>query len=182
MSRIHLQNQKQKTTKIMIAAASILVATLVLSVLPAASLGNAYATASSTTTTTKIPIHRTFTPIGPGCEDAERIALSGTINFVDEMTTNSNGETTHTIHFNPQGVTGVGEETGTTYRGTGSTTTTVTFDENHEIRTRTFVNNFNIIATEPSGISSIEHNVVHVTVNAQGEITAKFDFETSTCR
>ena len=130
----------------MIAAASILVAKLVLSVLPAASLGNAYATASSTTTTTKIPVDFTFTPTGCG-DEFERIALSGTVNFVDEITTNSNGGTTHTIHFNPQGVTGVGEETGTTYRGTGSTTTTVEFNGNNKQRTETFVNNFNIIAT-----------------------------------
>jgi hypothetical protein len=98
------------------------------------------------------------------------------------VTENSNGGTTHTIHFNPQGVTGVGEETGTTYRGTGSTTTTVEFNGKNLQRTETFVNNFNIIATEPSGISSIEHQVVHVTVNAQGEITASVDTGTSTCR
>ena len=63
-----------------------------------------------------------------------------------------------------------------------TSTTTVTFNGNNEQSTEIFVNNFNLIATEPSGISSIEHMVVHVTVNAQGEITADVDTETSTCR
>jgi len=76
----------------------------------------------------------------------------------------------------------MGERTGTTYRGTGVTATTVTFNENDPQHTETFVNNFNIIATKPAGISSIEHNIVHVTVNAQGDITADVSFETSTCR
>jgi hypothetical protein len=149
---------------------------------PTASFGNAYAVASSTTTTTKIPVSFTFTPIGPGCEQAEDITLSGNLNFVEHATTNSNGGTTYKIHFNPQGITGVGETTGTTYRGTGVTSTTLTFNGNNAQSTQTDVNNFNIIATEPSGISSIEHLVVHLTVNAQGEITADVSTETSTCR
>ena len=75
---------------------------------------------SSTTTTTKIPVSFTFTPIGPGCEQAEDISLSGgNLNFVEHATANSNGRTTYKIHFNPQGITGVGETTGTAYRGTG---------------------------------------------------------------
>ena len=53
-------------------------------------------------------------------------------------------------------------------------------DDGH---THTYVNNFNIIATEPAGISSIEHLVLHISVNANGVITADVaPTEHSSCR
>jgi hypothetical protein len=103
--------------------------------------------------------------IGPGCENAEDIHLTGTLNIV---TTTANGKTIRQFH--PQDITGVGLTTGTTYRGTGGTI--IIGDPNNDGETHTYVNIFNIIATEPAGISSIEHQVLHITVNAQGEITA----------
>jgi hypothetical protein len=149
---------------------------------PTATFGKAYAAASTTTTTEKIPINTTFLPVGPGCEEAEPITLSGTLNVVVHETVKPNGGVTFKIQFNPQGVTGIGETTGTKYQGTGVTTTIVTFNSQNSQETETFVNNFNIIATKPAGISSIEHLVTHVTVNAQGEITADVFTQESSCR
>lgn len=132
--------------------------------------GKAYAA-----TSTKVPFDFTFTPIGPGCENAEDIHLTGTLNIVS---TTANGKPI--LQFHPQDITGVGLETGTTYRGTGGTIIIGQQDDGH---THTYVNNFNIIATEPAGISSIEHLVLHITVNAQGVITADVaPTEHSSCR
>ena len=118
----------------------------------------------------------TLDPVGPGCENAEDIHVSGTLNVVS---TTANGK--QILQFHPQGVTGIGETTGTTYRATGGTI--IIGDPDNDGLTHTYVNNFNLIATKPSGISSIEHLVLHITVNAQGEITADVQpTEHSSCR
>lgn len=153
---------------------SILVAMVLIvgtiSMYPNQGVGKAYAASS-----TKVPFDDTFTPIGPGCENAEDIHLSGTLNIVS---TTANGKTIRQFH--PQGITGIGETTGTTYRATGGTIIIGLQDDEH---THTYVNNFNIIATKPSGISSIEHLVLHITVNAKGVITADVaPTEHSSCR
>jgi hypothetical protein len=141
------------------------------SMYPTPGMGKAYAA-----TSTKVPFDTTFTPTGPGCENAEDIHLTGTLNIV---TTTANGKTIRQFH--PQGITGVGETTGTTYRGTGGTI--IIGDPTNDGKTHTYVNNFNIIATKPAGISSIEHLVLHITVNAQGEITADVQpTEHNSCR
>jgi hypothetical protein len=144
------------------------------SMYPTPGIGKAYAA-----TSTKVPFvccDPPFKPIGPGCENAEIIDLTGTLNIV---TTTANGKTIRQFH--PQGITGVGETTGTTYRGTGGTI--IIGDPNNDGVTHTYVNNFNIIATEPAGISSIEHQVLHITANAQGVVTADVaPTEHSSCR
>ena len=84
------------------------------------------------------------------------------------------------LQFHPQGGTGIGETTGT-YRATGGNIEIG--DPDDDLVTHTFVNNFKLIATEPAGISSIEHQVLHITVNAQGEITADVEpTRHSSCR
>jgi hypothetical protein len=155
--------------------ASLLVATVLIvgtvSMYPIPGMGKAFAASSST----KVPFSFLFTPTGPGCENAEDILLTGSLNVVSN---DANGKPI--IQFHPQGISGVGQTTGTTYRGTGGTIIMGLQDpgESH-----TYVNNFNIIATEPSGISSIEHLVLHITVNAQGEITADVNpTEHNSCR
>ena len=138
---------------------------------PTPGMRKAYAASS-----TKVPFEDEFTPTGPGCENAEKILLSGTLNIV---TTTANGKTIRQFH--PQGITGIGETTITKYRATGGTI--IIGDRTNDGETHTYVNNFNIIATKPAGISSIEHLVLHITVNAQGEITADVQpTEHNSCR
>jgi len=155
--------------------ASVLVAIVLsvgaVSMYPTVSIGKAYAESSST----KVPFSLLFTPTGPGCENAEKILLTGSLNIVSR---DANGKPI--LQFHPQGVSGVGQTTGTTYRGTGGT---IIIGEQNDGATHTYVNNFNIIATKKTGISSIEHLVLHVTVNAQGEITANVNpTEHNSCR
>src|SRR5258708_31288733 len=52
--------------------------------------------------------------------NGEIIDVSGTLHADGTLTVNANNASA-TIHFNPQGVTGIGETTGATYRGTGVT-------------------------------------------------------------
>jgi hypothetical protein len=151
--------------------AAIVLSLGAVSMYPTVSIGKAYAESSST----KVPFSTLFTPTGPGCENGEKILLSGSLNIVSH---DANGKPI--LQFHPQGVSGVGQTTGTTYRGTGGT---IIIGEQNDGATHTYVNNFNIIATKKAGISSIEHLVLHVTVNAQGVITADVDpTEHNSCR
>ena len=79
----------------------------------------------------------------------KKYRLSGSLNIVS---TTTNGKPI--LQFHPQGVSGVGQTTGTAYRGTGGT---IIIGQQNDGETHTYVNNFNIIATKPAGISSIEH-------------------------
>ena len=155
--------------------ASILVAIVLsvgaVSMYPTVGIGKAYAESSYT----KVPFSTLFTPTGPGCENAEKILLLGSLNIVSH---DENGKPI--LQFHPQGVSGVGQTTVCTYRGTGGT---IIIGEQNDGATHTYVNNFNIIATKKTGISSIEHLVLHVTVNAQGAITADVNpTEHNSCR
>ncbi len=87
-----------------------------------AGMGKAYAESS-----TKVPFGPfLFTPIGPGCENAENILLTGTLNVV---ITTADGKTIRQFH--PQDITGVGQTTGTTYRATGGTIIIGQQDDQH---------------------------------------------------
>ncbi len=162
-------------TNILLSGTSVFVAIVLIvgtvSIYPTPGMGKAFAASSST----KVPFSQLFTPTGPGCENAEQIFLSGNLNIVSNT---ANGKSI--LQFHPQGVTGVGQTTGTTYRGTGGT---IIIGPQNDGQTHTYVNNFNIIATSPSGISSIEHLVLHTTVNAQGVVTANVaPTEHNSCR
>jgi hypothetical protein len=157
--------------KALLASAFVAIVLIVGTVTVYPGMGKAYAESSST----KVPFSTLFTPTGPGCENAEKILLSGSLNIVSH---DANGKPI--LQFHPQGVSGVGQTTGTTYRGTGGT---IIIGEQNDGATHTYVNNFNIIATKKTGISSIEHLVLHVTVNAQGVITADVNpTEHNSCR
>ena len=77
-------------------------------------IGKVYAASSST----KVPflchdesgqqVPCLFTPTGPGCENAEDILLTGSLNVVS---TTANNNTI--LQFHPQGITGIGQTTGT---------------------------------------------------------------------
>jgi hypothetical protein len=82
-------------------------------------------------------------------------------------------------HFNDAGVSGIGLTTGNKYQASGG---------NHFVSnsggTRnefTFVNNFLLVAPG-AGNNLRVHELVHVTVNANGEITAETDNIAVDCR
>jgi len=74
-------------------------------------------------------------------------------------------------HFQPQGISGIGQTTGDKYQGTGVTqdefNATVGVEE-------TFINNFRIIG-QGSGNNLLVHETFHITINANGSVTAFLD-------
>jgi hypothetical protein len=127
----------------------------------------AVTSASATATTEKIPFDVVLAP-----EEAcgEAIHLSGTLLAEFSFTETSSGNVEIGFHFNPQGITGVGLTSGATYHATGETLGTTTIRATGGI-SDTFVNNFKIIG-EGSALNFLETDVIHVTVNANGVVTA----------
>jgi hypothetical protein len=112
--------------------------------------------ASAIAYTEKIPFDTVLAP-----EEAcgEAIHLSGTLLAQFTFTESSGGNVEIGFHFNPQGITGVGLKLGTTtIKVTGGISDT-------------FVNNFKIIG-EGSAQNFLQTDVIHLTVNANGDVTA----------
>jgi hypothetical protein len=123
--------------------------------------------ASANADTEKIPFDIVLAP-----EDAcgEAIHLSGTLLAMFTFTATPGGNIETGFHFNPQGITGVGLTSGATYHATGETLGTTTEKAKGGI-SDTFVNNFKIIG-EGSAQNFLETDVIHLTVNANGVVTA----------
>jgi hypothetical protein len=109
----------------------------------------------------------------------EEVAVSGNLHVLTHTTLLESGKVTAKSHFQPQGVAGVGAETGDIYRATGVTQDMVVLNGNPPLST-TFVNNFRIIGPGP-GNNFTAHQVVHITVNAKGEVTATVDAGKTEC-
>ena len=123
--------------------------------------------ASATATTEKIPFDIVLAP-----EEAcgEAIHLSGILLAQFRFTETPRGNLTIGFHFNPQGITGVGLTSGATYHATGETQGTTTLKATRGI-SDTFVNNFKIIG-EGRAANFLQTDVIHLTVNAKGVVTA----------
>jgi hypothetical protein len=130
----------------------------------------AVTSASATATTEKIPFDIVLAP-----EEAcgEAIHLSGTLLAQFSFTETSGGNVETGFHFNPQGITGVGLTSGATYHATGVTRGTTTIKAKGGI-SDTFVNSFKIIG-EGSAPNFLETDVIHLTVNANGDVTASVE-------
>jgi hypothetical protein len=86
------------------------------------------------------------------------------------FTEGSGGNVTIGFHFNSQGTTGAGLTSGATYHATGVTQGTTTIKAKGGI-SDTFVNSFKIIG-EGSAPNFLQTDVFHLTVNANGDVTA----------
>jgi hypothetical protein len=82
-------------------------------------------------------------------------------------------------HFQPQGISGLGQTTGAKYQATGETE----FQTNAKAVPfeTSFVNNFKIIGQGP-GNNLLIHENMHLTVNANGTVTAVIDNTSVECR
>jgi hypothetical protein len=136
----------------------------------------AVTSASATATTEKIPFDTVLAP-----EEAcgEAIHLSGTLLAQFTFTDTPSGNVEIGFHFNPQGITGVGLTSGATYHATGETLGTTTINAKGGI-SDTFVNNFKIIGAGTAQ-NFLETDVIHLTVNANGDVTATVEKSTIRC-
>lgn len=134
--------------------------------------------AAAVTDNVKVPTDiQVFIPCAAGGA-GELVRLSGNLHILLRSTVSARGGLHVSAHFQPQGITGVGETTGDKYQGTGVTqehfNATVGVEE-------TFINNFRIIGAGP-GNNYLVHAVVHITFNANGIATAFVDRFSVDCR
>jgi hypothetical protein len=111
----------------------------------------------------------------------EVIEVSGTLHVREHTTYDSNGGV-HTMALaHPQGVSGVGLTTGDKYHATGMTMERYNASLAREGSQYTLLNNFRLIG-QGKGNNYLVHQNIHVTVNANGEVTADVDNVTFDCR
>lgn len=105
----------------------------------------------------------------------EPVHITGHVYEVIKVQETANGLLT-TVHHNPAGVTGVGLLSGATYHGTGVGQGETFGDEDF-----TFVLSFNMIGEGSAGNFKI-HQTIHLTITANGNVTADVSDVRITCR
>ena len=130
--------------------------------------------AQASATTEKVP----FDADVLAC-NGDVIHISGTLLSIFTVTTTPSGGFVVSSHFQPQGIKGVDLTTGTPYVATGLTRDILVVSPSGG-STETFVNRFHIQATRGAQ-SFIVSEVFHITVNANGDVTAFVDNFSSTC-
>ena len=110
----------------------------------------------------------------------ELVILEGPLHAL--ITGNINGNrVSGMVQAQPQGLSGVGEVTGDTYHATGKTQDHFNGSLNNGQFEATFVNNFRIIGEGP-GNNFLLHEDLHVTINANGEVTTIHDNFSVDCK
>ena len=113
-----------------------------------------------------------FVPCANG-GTGEGVHVTGTLNFRISRSTDGSGGLHSTTLIRPQGVTAVGLTTGTTYQFRSVSRDVFNQQTGGVGNVVMSVNNFRLIGPGP-GNNAWEHNLVHVTVNANGTVTANF--------
>ena len=150
-------------------AGRIVAALFLVGVLISAQTPSSYAQSSPFTVNARFPLQiEVFIPCANGGA-GETVILSGILHDVFHVTEFADGTFFLKIHDQPQNIKGVGETTGAVYEATGVTQTRISSIG----PTTTFINNFRIIGPGP-GNNLLIQQLMHVTVNGKGEITAEF--------
>lgn len=110
----------------------------------------------------------------------EVVDLSGPLHTLISFAANKNRVAGYS-HFQPQGISGVGETTGETYHATGITLESFGGSFKNGEFTQTFVNNFKIIGQGP-GNNFLVHETEHMTINADGTVTVFHDNFSAVCQ
>ena len=110
----------------------------------------------------------------------ELVLLEGTLHSLFHITINGNNFKIK-IHDQPQGISGTGLTTGDKYQATGVTQQTFGGSFVNGQFSDTFVNNFRIIGQGP-GNNFLLHENLHITLNANGELTAGRDNFSVECK
>ena len=110
----------------------------------------------------------------------EIVDLSGPLHTLITFTINSNA-VSGVEHFQPQGITGFGETTGTKFQATGVTTTSFKSSLQNGQANETFINRFLIIGAGP-GNNFLVREAAHITFNTSGAVTVLFDDFSIECK
>jgi hypothetical protein len=100
----------------------------------------------------------------------EVVNASGDLHILSSFTVNANN-VSGDFHFQPQGISGTGSITGDKYQGTGVTQSNFDRSLQNGQFSQTFINNFRIIGQGP-GNNFLVHQTLHITLNANGVVTA----------
>jgi len=139
-------------------------------------LGLPTPTRAEVITNAKVPFSLgVFIPCVP-----EVVVLTGELHILTAQEVDSDGGIHVKTHFQPQGISGVGSVTGDKYQGTGGTQEHFNIHSSPAIED-TFVNNFRIIG-QGSGNNFLVHTTFHVTINAEGVITADVLNDSTECK
>ena len=110
----------------------------------------------------------------------EVVTLNGNLHVLISTIVNVN-HISSDMHFQPQGISGVGSVSGDKYQATGITRLSFEADVAGFPFNTTSVNNFKIIGQQ-SGNNFLVHENFHLTVNADGTITANIDNFSVECK
>lgn len=121
----------------------------------------------------------TFIPCANGGA-GETVDLSGSLHITFHTTVNGNNFVSK-YHFQPQGISGVGETTGTKYQATGETQEIFSGSFTNGTFEDTYTNNFRIVG-QGAGNNYLVHENVHITVNANGQVTTTIDNLSIDCK
>ena len=100
----------------------------------------------------------------------EIVVFQGDQHLVFTQSMTADGHVNMLIHWNAEGITGIGQYTGFTYRATG-VTADHTISSTGFPYTGTFTNEYHVIGQGQATNGDL-HEVVHFTVNANGDLTA----------
>lgn len=110
----------------------------------------------------------------------EVVTLSGPLHVL--VTYNVNGSrVSGKVHYQPQGLSGVGQTTGDSYRGVGVTQSHFSGSLQNGQFSTTSINNFHIVGQGPGNNFRLHENF-HVTFNANGELSVVHDNFSATCK
>jgi hypothetical protein len=141
--------------------------------------GPAFAQALAITTNDFVPFAQiNFVPCANGGA-GELVQIQGTLHIQQHITINDNRATIKS-HFQPQGAGGTGLTTGDTYNAVGVTQEVDTLALTAGATEFTFVNNFRLIGQGPDNNLQV-HQLVHVTINANGTVTNVIDNSSVEC-
>jgi hypothetical protein len=145
-----------------------------------ASLVSAIPAYSAVDTNMSVPVDiSVFIPCAVG-GTGEVVTLSGNLHILISTTVNAN-HISADMHFQPQGISGIGSVSGDKYQGTGITRFSFEADVVAFPFVETLVNNFKIIGQGP-GNDFLVHENFHLTINANGAVTASMDNFTTSCK
>ena len=145
-----------------------------------AALAVAASTSAAVTTNESVPFAQVaFVPCANGGA-GELVLIEGNLHILTTFTINGNN-VSGKVHFQPQGAKGTGLTTGDTYNATGVTQENFKQSLQNGQFTDTFINNFKIIGQGPDN-NLLIHQTVHITINANGEVTSQVDNTTVECR
>jgi hypothetical protein len=111
----------------------------------------------------------------------EWIYLTGRLHILEHITMDNNGGYHGIIHFQPKDFKGTGLTSGDKYQGTGVTQDFMNIAGNTLPYVYTYVNNFKMIG-QGRGNNYLVHETWHITINANGELTAYVDNFSVECK